>query len=53
MNAFRADWRAASSLRASVRGWLPDGPDIAMREASEVAWVWVGGSHPAGAAPGR
>ncbi len=42
MNAFRADWRAASSLRASVRGWLPDGPDIAMREASEVAWVWVG-----------
>jgi hypothetical protein len=42
LNAFRADWHAASSLRASVRGWLPDGPDIGMREASEVAWVWVG-----------
>lgn len=42
MNAFRADWHAASSLRASVRGWLPEGPDIGMREASEVAWVWVG-----------
>jgi hypothetical protein len=42
VKAFRADWRAAASLRASVRGWLPEGPDIALREASEVAWVWVG-----------
>ena len=42
VKSFRSDWRAASSLRASVRGWLPEGPDIAMREASEVAWVWVG-----------
>lgn len=40
--AFRADWQTASSLRASVRGWLPEGPDIGLREASEVAWVWVG-----------
>ena len=40
--SFRADWHAASSLRASVRGWLPEGPDIALREASEVGWVWVG-----------
>ncbi len=40
--AFRADWHAASSLRASVRGWLPEGPDIGLREASEVGWVWVG-----------
>jgi hypothetical protein len=42
LKTFRAEWRAASSLRASVRGWLPEGPDIALREASEVAWVWVG-----------
>lgn len=40
--AYRSEWRAASNLRASVRGWLPEGPDIALREASEVAWVWVG-----------
>lgn len=42
LKAFRSEWHAASSLRASVRGWLPEGPDVAMREASEVAWVWVG-----------
>jgi len=42
LKAFRSEWHAASSLRASVRGWLPEGPDIALREASEVAWVWVG-----------
>lgn len=39
---YRSEWRAASSLRASVRGWLPEGPDIGLREAAEVAWVWVG-----------
>lgn len=42
ISAYRSDWRAASNLRASVRGWLHDGPEIALREASEVAWVWVG-----------
>lgn len=42
LKAFRSEWHAASSLRASVRGWLPEGPDVALREASEVAWVWVG-----------
>lgn len=42
LTAYRSEWRAASNLRASVRGWLHDGPEIALREASEVAWVWVG-----------
>ncbi|HJV91693.1 MAG TPA: hypothetical protein VJ623_15380 [Holophagaceae bacterium] len=40
--AFRADWLAASRLRASVRGWLPAGPEIALRELQGAAWVWVG-----------
>jgi hypothetical protein len=38
----RPEWITASSLRASVRGWLPAGPEVALREASESAWVWVG-----------
>jgi len=38
----RPEWITASSLRASVRGWLPSGPEVAVREASESAWVWVG-----------
>ncbi|MBL0312379.1 MAG: hypothetical protein IPP78_06605 [Holophagaceae bacterium] len=42
MSAYRAEWRAASNLRASVRGWLPDGPQVAVRELNGVAWVWVG-----------
>jgi len=42
ISAYRSEWLTASNLRASVRGWLPEGPDIALREASEVAWVWVG-----------
>jgi hypothetical protein len=40
--AFSAEWRVASGLRASVRGWLPGGPEIAMRETLETGWVWVG-----------
>ncbi|MBL0210957.1 MAG: hypothetical protein IPQ13_08625 [Holophagaceae bacterium] len=40
--AYRAEWRAASNLRASVRGWLPHGPQVALRELEGVAWVWVG-----------
>jgi hypothetical protein len=39
---FRAEWRTAEELRASVKGWLPEGPEVAMREAQGVAWVWVG-----------
>lgn len=39
---FRADWLAASRLRASVRGWLPKGPEVALREVQGAAWVWVG-----------
>ena len=33
---------AVMKLRASVGGWLPSGPDVALREAQGVAWVWVG-----------
>ncbi len=41
-SAYRAEWSAASHLRTSVRGWLPAGPQVALRELSGVAWVWVG-----------
>ncbi len=40
--SYRSEWRVSTGLRASVRGWLPTGPEIAMREAQSVAWVWVG-----------
>ena len=40
--AFRPDWRTAMGLRASVKGWLPRGPEVALREPWGVAWVWVG-----------
>ena len=40
--AFRAEWRTSLRLRASVAGWLPTGPEIALREPSHAAWVWVG-----------
>lgn len=39
---YRSEWRAASSLRASVKGWLPRGPEVALREPQGAAWVWVG-----------
>lgn len=42
LRAFRPEWRSAGALRASVSGWLPEGPEVALREASESAWVWVG-----------
>ena len=42
VRARRPDWITAKGLRASVHGWLPDGPEVALREASGVAWVWVG-----------
>jgi hypothetical protein len=42
VRANRPDWITASSLRASVRGWLPQGPEVAVRESAGVAWVWVG-----------
>jgi hypothetical protein len=38
----RPEWLTATKLRASVRGWLPDGPEVALREYAGVAWVWVG-----------
>ena len=38
----RSEWLTATKLRASVRGWLPDGPEVAVREYAGVAWVWVG-----------
>jgi len=40
--SFRSDWRTASQLRASVRGWLKEGPEVALREAQGVAWIWTG-----------
>lgn len=42
LRSFRPEWRTALGLRASVKGWIPEGPEIALREAWEVAWVWVG-----------
>jgi hypothetical protein len=42
LKTFKPEWRIASGLRASVRGWLPYGPEVALREAQAVAWVWVG-----------
>lgn len=38
----RAEWLSAMKLRASVKGWLPEGPEVALRELQEAAWVWVG-----------
>lgn len=38
----RAEWLGAAKLRASVKGWLPEGPEVALRELQECAWVWVG-----------
>jgi len=42
LKTFKPEWRVASGLRASVRGWLPYGPEVALREAQAAAWVWVG-----------
>ncbi|HJW71299.1 MAG TPA: hypothetical protein VJ486_00465 [Geothrix sp.] len=42
LEAFRPDWRAAMNLRVSVKGWLPKGPEVALREAQAAAWIWVG-----------
>lgn len=42
LRAYRLEWRTARGLRASVKGWIPDGPEIALREVTESAWVWVG-----------
>ncbi|WP_306590569.1 hypothetical protein [Geothrix sp. 21YS21S-4] len=39
---YRPEWRAAVSLRASVKGWLPRGPEVALREPRGAAWIWVG-----------
>ena len=40
--AYRSDWRNASRLRASVKGWLKEGPEVALREMHGAAWVWTG-----------
>lgn len=40
--AFRPDWLSAKAIRRSVAGWLPAGPEVALREPQERAWVWVG-----------
>ena len=41
-HAFKPDWISARALRRSVAGWLPEGPEVALREAQGCAWVWVG-----------
>ncbi|HJW08473.1 MAG TPA: hypothetical protein VJ483_02495 [Holophagaceae bacterium] len=40
--AFRPDWISAKALRRSVAGWLPQGPEVALREVQSSAWVWAG-----------
>ena len=40
--SFRPEWRTALNLRASVKGWLPRGPEVALREPLGGAWIWVG-----------
>lgn len=40
--AFKPDWLSAKAIRRSVVGWLPNGPEVALREAQDRAWVWVG-----------
>ncbi|GLH73541.1 hypothetical protein GETHLI_20430 [Geothrix limicola] len=42
LDSYRPEWRSATGLRASVKGWLPKGPEIALREPYGAAWVWVG-----------
>jgi hypothetical protein len=42
LETYHPDWRTALELRVSVRGWLPRGPEIALREPLGVAWVWLG-----------
>jgi len=42
IRTFRPEWRIALGLRASVKGWIPQGPETALRETSETAWIWVG-----------
>jgi hypothetical protein len=42
LRAYRPEWRTARGLRSSVKSWIPDGPEIALRETVEAAWVWVG-----------
>jgi hypothetical protein len=39
---FQGDWRTGQALRVSLKGWLPGGPEVALREAQGVAWVWIG-----------
>lgn len=42
VRANRSEWLTATKLRASVKGWLPQGPEVALREEDGTAWVWVG-----------
>jgi hypothetical protein len=39
---FKGDWRTGQALRVSLKGWLPHGAEVAMREPQGAAWVWVG-----------
>lgn len=42
LQTYRSEWRTALGLRVSVKGWLPKGPEVALREVQGVAWIWVG-----------
>lgn len=42
MRAYRPEWKTSARLRVSVAGWLPRGPEVALRESLGCAWVWVG-----------
>lgn len=39
---YRPEWKLSVGVRSSVAGWLPQGPEVAVREPDEVAWIWVG-----------
>ena len=51
LQANRSEWLTATKLRASVRGWLQDGPEVALREARGSSLGLGGGpGHPGTAA---
>jgi hypothetical protein len=40
--SYRPEWRTSANLRVSVKGWLPRGPEVALREPQGAAWIWIG-----------
>jgi hypothetical protein len=39
---FKDDWRSSLALRSSLKIWLSNGPEVALREQQNAAWVWCG-----------